>query len=281
VPAPSITLSRQQPLTARIAHMLRVLRVIAGAEYKLKYTGSVLGYVWSVIKPLALFSLLYAVFGHIFNLTDISRYYPVSLLMGIVLFTFFADATSLGMSSLVSRESLLRKLSFPRAVIPTAATLTAAITFGVNSVVVAGFLAWNEVTPQPAWVLVVPLLLELYLFILGLALILSTLFVRLRDIGQVWELALQLMFYASPIIYPISFLPEYLRKLAFLNPFTQVLQDLRAVILYPDLRPNKITAAEVFGSTSARLIPIAIAFAVFAIGVYLFRREEPWIAERV
>ncbi len=277
----TLTAPQQRPWTARTAHMLRVLRVIAGAEFKLKYSGSALGYLWSVVKPLALFSMLYAVFGHIFNLSEISRYYPVSLLMGIVLFTFFADATSLGMWSLVSREPLLRKLSFPRAVIPTAATLTAAITFGVNSLVVVGFLLWNKITPQPEWLLVVPLLLELYVYILGLALILSTLFVRLRDIGQIWELALQLMFYASPIIYPIGFLPEYLRKLAVLNPFTQVLQDLRAVLLYPDLAPNKITASNVYGTASARLIPIAIALAVFAFGVYLFRREEPWMAERV
>jgi ABC-2 type transport system permease protein len=265
----------------RLAQQARVLRVVAGAEYKLKYSGSVLGYAWSIAKPLALFSMLYAVFGHIFNLGEISNYYPLSLLMGIVLFTFFADATSLGMWSIVSRESLLRKLSFPRLVIPTAATLTAAITFCVNSVVVAGFLAWNQITPQPEWVLVVPLLLELYLFILGLAFILSTLFVRLRDIGQVWELALQLMFYASPVIYPIGFLPEYLRKLAFLNPFTQVLQDIRAVLLFPDLPPNRITVAEAFGSSAARLVPIAIAFGTFALGLYLFRREEPWMAERV
>jgi ABC-2 type transport system permease protein len=274
-------LPRSQARRARIRYLLRVLRVIAGAEYKLKYSGSVLGYAWSVVKPLALFAVLYAVFAHIFRLGTISNYYPVSLLIGIVLFTFFADATSMGMWSLVSRESWLRKLSFPRVVIPTAATLTAAITFCVNSVVVAVFLAWDGIVPQPSWVLLVPLLLELYLFILGLALILSTLFVRLRDVGQVWELALQLMFYASPIIYPIGFLPPALRQLAFLNPFTQVLQDIRAVVLYPDLAPNRITVTQAFDTAYARLLPIAIALGIFVVGILLFRREEPWLAERV
>jgi ABC-2 type transport system permease protein len=254
--------------------------VIAGAEFKLKYSGSALGYVWSVVKPLALFSMLYAVFGHVFKLGTISNYYPLSLLMGIVLFTFFSDATSMGMWSLASRESLLRKLAFPRIVIPTAATLTAAITFGVNAFVVLLFIVWNRIVPQPDWILVVPLLLELYLFILGIALILSTAFVRLRDMGQVWELALQLLFYASPIIYPIGFLPAPLRKLVFLNPFTQVLQDLRAIILYPDLSPNRITADHAFGFTGARAIPVAIAIGVFALGLRYFRREEPWLAER-
>ena len=266
---------------ARASHQGRILLVTAGAEYKLKYAGSALGYVWSVAKPLALFSMLYVVFGHIFHVGEISKYYPVSLLLGIVLFTFFSDATSMGMTSLVVRESLLRRLSFARFVIPTSATLTAAITFGVNSLVVAGFIAWNGITPQPEWLLVVPLVLELYIFILGVSLILSTLFVRLRDIGQVWELLLQLMFYASPIIYPIGFLPPLLRKLVFFNPFVQVLQDLRYVILYPDLAPNRITVAESFGHPLFRLVPIAIAFAVFAFGLWFFKREEPWFAERL
>ena len=272
---------RDPPLSSRLAHVLRVLRVVAGAEYKLKYAGSALGYVWSVVKPLALFGMLYVVFGHIFHLGAISNYYPVSLLMGIVLFTFFSDATQLGMTSLVASESLLRKLSFPRLVIPTAATLTAAITFVVNSVVVLGFVVWNQIVPQPSWLLVIPLLLELYIFILGIALILSTVFVRLRDIGQVWELALSLLFYASPIIYPIGYLPPFLRKLVFVNPFTQVLQDIRSVILYPDLAPNRLTVTQAFESSAARLLPIAIAIGVFVFGLLLFRREEPWFAERV
>jgi ABC-2 type transport system permease protein len=254
---------------------------MAGAEFKLKYSGSVLGYVWSILKPLALFAMLLAVFGHIFKLGSISKYYPLSLLMGIVVFNFFSDATTLGMWSVVNRESLLRKLSFHRLVIPTAATITAAITFGVNSVIVIVFLAWNGIAPKPDWLLIVPLLIELYAFILGIALLLTTLFVRLRDIGQVWELALQLMFYASPIIYPIGFLPEFLRKLVFVNPFTQVLQDLRAIILYPDLPPNKITVAHAFGTSGARLLPIAIAIGTLALGTYVFRRDEPWMAERV
>jgi ABC-2 type transport system permease protein len=258
-----------------------VLYVTAKAEYKLKYAGSLLGYVWSVLKPLALFTMLYLVFGHVFKLGKISPYYAVALLIGIVCFSFFADATSLGMSSLVSRESLLRKLSFPRVIIPTSVTLTSVMTFAVNSVVVMAFVAWKGITPQANWVLIIPLVLELYMFTLGVALILSTLFVRFRDIGQIWELALQLLFYASPIIYPVGYLPPYLQKLAFLNPFAQVLQDLRAIILYPDLPQNRITAADAFGFPMAELIPISIAFLIFIGGLAFFKHEEPWFAERV
>ena len=266
---------------AGLRQYAHVIRVVAAAEFKLKYSGSALGYAWSVLKPLALFTMLYLVFGRVFHLGNISHYYPVSLLIGIVLITFFNDATILGMNSLVVRGTLLRKLAFERSIIPISATLTAGITFLINCLVVCAFLAWNRIAPEPAWLLLVPLLLELYVFIVAIALILATLLVRLRDIGQVWELALQVFFYATPIIYPIGYLPAWSRKIAFVNPFTQVLQDARNLLLYPDLKPNRITVADAFGTPWARLIPVGIV-ALLAITAWrLFRREEPWFAERV
>ncbi len=270
----------QRTLSSRLRHQFRIVRVIAGAEFKLKYAGSALGYVWSVAKPLALFIMLYLVFGRVFKLGAVSHFYPLSLLMGIVLFTFFSDASLLGMSSIVARESLLRKMSFPRLIIPTSATLTAGITLLINLTVIVGFIAWNHIVPRVSWLLIIPLVGELYLFVLGLALILTTLYVRFRDVGQVWELLLQLMFYASPIIYPIGYLPPWARHLVFINPFTQVMQDVRAVILYRDLAPNRITASIAFGSQAGRLIPLAVVAAVFGVGLYVFKREEAWFAER-
>lgn len=267
------------PRPGKLRHRLRILQVIVLAEFKLKYAGSALGYVWSVIKPLALFTVLYLVFAHIFKLGAVSEFYGVSLLIGIVFFSFFSDATTQGMVSLVHRESLLRRMRFPRMLIPTAATLTAAMTFGVNLVVVAAFIAWERIEPQLDWLLLVLLLVEFYVFVLGLALVLATLFISFRDMGQVWELAAQLMFYASPIIYPAVLLPEWARKIAFLNPFVQILQDVRALVLYDDLPANKITAPDVLGEFG-RLIPVGIAFAVFGLGVALFKRYEPWFAER-
>jgi ABC-2 type transport system permease protein len=264
-----------------LRHQLRILHVIAGAEFKLKYSGSALGYVWSLVKPLMLFTMLYLVFGRVFKLGAVSHYYPLSLLLGIVLFYFFSDATVLGMNSLVVRESLLRKLWFPRLIIPASATLTAAITFGINLIAIVAFLAWNRLVPQPNWILIVPLLLELYVFTLSIALILATVFVRLRDVGQVWDLVVQVFFYASPIVYPIGYLPPWARTAVFLNPFTQVLQDLRSIVLYPDLKPNRLTVTDAFGFTGARLIPITIVILLAAGALILFRREEPYFAERV
>jgi ABC-2 type transport system permease protein len=265
----------------QLFHLMRVLHVVASAEFKLKYAGSALGYLWSLIKPLTLFTMLYLVFGRVFKLGAISHYYPLSLLLGIVLITFFNDATNLGMISLVARESLLRKLSFPRMIVPTAATLTAAMTFSVNLIAIVGFIAWNRIVPHVSWLLLVPLLLELYVFTLAVALILATLFVRVRDVGQVWELALQVLFYASPIIYPIGYLPSWGRKVVFFNPLTQILQDIRSVVLSSDLKSNRLTVTDAFHTSSARLIPLGIVL-LFVIGaVVLFRREEPYFAERV
>lgn len=263
----------------RARHTVRILQVIAGVEFKLKYADSALGYAWSVIKPLALFSVMYLVFGRLFGLNEISEYYGISLLIGIVAYGFFSDATSLGMTSLIARQSLLQKLHFPRIVIPVSATVTAAMTFAVNAVVVAGFVAWKGITPQLDWLLLVPLLLELYAFILGIALVLATLLVRLRDVGQVWELALQVLFYASPVIYPVGFLPPFARDLVFISPFSQIIQDIRAILLYPDLAANKITAADALGDWG-HLVPISVTVLVLVFGIWLFRRYEPWYAER-
>jgi ABC-2 type transport system permease protein len=225
--------------------------------------------------------MLYLVFGRIFDLGAISRFYPLSLLIGIVLFTFFSEATSLGMTSIIERGPLLGRLAFPRLVIPTSRTLGVALTFGINLTVIAAFVAWNQIVPRWNWVLLIPLFVELYIFVLGLTLVLASLFVRFRDIAQVWELATTLLFYATPILYPVGYLPPTARTIVFLNPLTQVLQDARALILYDDLAPNRITAAEVFSGLGGRGLPIAITFATLALGLAVFRRESPWFAERL
>jgi ABC-2 type transport system permease protein len=264
-------------LLSSLAYHVRVVRVIAAAEFKLKYSGSVLGYVWSIVKPLGLFAMLYVVFGGFFKLNGLPHY-PLYLLIGIVLWTYFGDATNLTMTSLVARGSLLSKMAFPRIVIPIAVTVSVGITFAVNLLVIAAFIAFNRIVPRVEWLVLIPLLAELYIFSLGVGLILATLFVRLRDIGQVWELLLQLLFYASAIIYPIGFLPPWSRPIAFLSPFVQVMEDARAVIL-PGSDPH--TAADIYGTPFGELLPLSVAFGVLGLGLYLFRRQAPWFAERV
>jgi ABC-2 type transport system permease protein len=252
----------------------------AAIEFKLKYASSALGYVWSVVKPLAYFAVLWAVFGRFFKLGAVFSKYPLYLILGIVLWTFFVDATTLSMASLVARGGLLRKMAFPRLVVPISATMVAAVTFAINFVIVAVFLVTSHEAPHPAWLLVPLLLIELYVFTLGLSLILATLFVRFRDVGQLWELLTQLLFFATPIMYPFLYLPPWFQPVAMLNPFTQVSQDLRNIFI-PDAPQNAIPSADYVLGQYGHVYPVLVALLFFAVGLWLFRREEPWMAERV
>jgi ABC-2 type transport system permease protein len=263
---------------ARLLHQLRVLRVIASTEYKLKYSESALGYVWSIAKPLAMFAVLYTVFGRFFKLNIGFEHYPLYLLIGIVVWNFFVDATNLAMPSLVARASLLRKLAFPHLVIPLSVTLSVGITFLVNLVVVGVFVALNGLEPHWSWLWLPLLLLELAVFTFAVGLFLSAAFVRLRDIHQLWELLVQLLFFASPIIYPVGFLPPWAKPIAFVSPVVQVMQDMRAIIVGG---PQGITVAQIYGTAWAYLVPVGFCLLTLAFGLWLFHRESPWFAERV
>lgn len=264
-------------LPAALRQQARIVLVIASTEFRLKYADSALGYVWSIAKPLGLFGMLYLVFGHLFRLNGGIEHYTLYLLLGIVLWTFLSDATKIGMRSIVDRATLISKLSFPRVIIPLSVTLSSAITLGVNLVTIAVFVALNRIVPGVKWMLLLPLLLELYLVALGLSLLLSALYVRFRDIEPVWELALQIFFYATPIIYPVALLPKWFEPIAFLSPFVQIIQDARSIVV-----PSKasVTAAAVYGSPFGELLPIGIGLALLLGGYAVFRREQAYFAER-
>ena len=261
-----------------IVQQLRILRVIAGTEYKLKYAESALGYVWSIAKPLATFAVLYTVFGRFFKLNVGFEHYPLYLLIGIVLWGFFVDGSSLAMTSLVARASLLRKLAFPHLVIPLSVVLSAAMTFLVNLVVVAVFVGTSHIRPNLAWLWLPLLLLELLVFTLAVGLVLATTFVRLRDVNQLWELFVQLMFFATPIMYPVDFLPPWAKPIAFVSPVVQVMQDVRAIVVGGT---QGITAADVYGTNWGYAPPVAFCLLLLVGGLWMFRRESPWFAERV
>jgi ABC-2 type transport system permease protein len=270
--------TRRLSLRDRARHQLRVLRVMAGIEFKLKYTDSALGYVWSLVKPLSYFAVLWVVFGRFFKLSAV-RDFPLYLFIGIVLYTFFMDAISVTLPSIVVRGGIIRRIAFPRLVIPLSSTLTAGITFLINAGAVAVFAAIAGVHPHLEWLLIPPLLLELYLFIIGVALTLSALFVRFRDVSQVWELVGTLLFYGSPIMYPTGFLPPWGQPIAFANPLVQVMQDIRVILIGAN-QPRE-TAAAVYGTSAGRLIPIAVAGLALVFGLWFFRREAPDFAEKV
>jgi ABC-2 type transport system permease protein len=263
---------------ARLLHQLRILRVVAGTEYKLKYAESALGYLWSIAKPLAMFAVLYTVFGRFFKLNVGFVHYPLYLLIGIVLWNFFVDATGLAMPSLVARASLLRKLAFPHVVIPLSVTLSVGITLLVNLLAVGVFLAANGIEPNLSWLWLPFLLLELLVFTFAVGLVLSAAFVRLRDVQQLWELIVQLLFFASPIIYPVGFLPPWAKPIAFISPVVQVMQDVRAIVVGGE---QGITADVVYHTGWGYAVPVGFCLLTLAFGLWLFKRESPWFAERV
>ena len=274
------------PSTARrpttgVAYYLRVLRVVGAIDFKIKYSDAALGYVWSVVKPLAYFGVLWLVFAYLLRTANQTEDFTLFLLIGILLFLFFIDAVSAMLPSIVEGGATLRRLAFPPIMVPLSASVAIAMTFGVNLSVFAIFAAIQGVEPRIEWVLVVVLLAELYLFTVGLGLLLSALYVRLRDVSQVWELATQLLFFASAIFYPIGILPDWAQKVAFLNPFVQVMQDMRHVVLGGASGPNDLTASDVFAGAGGRLIPISIAALVLVSALVYFRREGRYFAERL
>jgi len=185
------------------------------------------------------------------------------------------------MGSIVTNGTLLRKLPFPRLVIPLAASLTSFVTFGLGLFAIAIFIAANGLVPRLDWLALILEVLELYLYILGLGLVLAVMYVRLRDVAQVWELVLQLLFFLSPIVYPFTTIHnERIRQVMLLNPFTQIMQDCRAIIIYPDhLEARKLVAPVAL--SPLRLLPLAGVAIVLGLGLYMFKREEPWLPERV
>jgi ABC-2 type transport system permease protein len=256
----------------RLAYQARILRVLARTDFKLKYAGSLLGYVWSVAKPVLYFAVLWVVFGKLFQ-AGIHRF-PVYLILGVVLWNFVGDAVSATLPSIVARGSILRRISFPPIVIPLAATLTAAMTFLANCVVVVVFIAASRVVPSPRWLLLLQLLAELYLFILGLALVTSTLYVRFRDVGHLWEVLSTLLFFSAPIMYPVTILPTWIRPVIAFNPFVQVLQDVRRVILGADAH-----AIQLIGHHGNHVAPLAVIVGLLAAAFWLYRRQAPRFAE--
>jgi ABC-2 type transport system permease protein len=266
--------------TSGLAYYLRVLRVVGIIQFKAKYTGAALGYIWSLAKPLAYFGVLWLVFAHLLRTANQTEDFTLFLLIGILLFTFFADAIGVMLPSIVEGGSILRRLAFPPILVPLSASIGIFITFLVNVFVLVIVIGAERVTPRAAWLLVLPLIIELYAFSIGLGLLLAALYVRFRDVGQIWELGVQLLFFASAIFYPIGILPGWAQNVAFLNPFVQVMQDVRHAVLGSS-GPNDLTAATVYAGAGGRAIPIAIAALIFVGGLVLFRREGRYFAERV
>lgn len=257
-----------------------LLRELVATEFKLRYQGSALGYLWSLVRPLVLFAILLLVFGFILKITSSIEHYPVYLLLGIVLWNFFLEATNTGLQSIVSRGDLIRKINFPKYIIVISGTISALINLGISMVVVMIFIIFAGVELRPVALLFPLLVLELYVLALALAFFLSALYVRYRDITYIWELGLQAAFYATPILYPLSLVTgksQLLAKLLLLNPMAQIVQDARYILVTPETD----TLIKLTHNWGLVVIPLFIVLAsVIGAGLY-FRKNSPYFAEEV
>jgi ABC-2 type transport system permease protein len=258
---------------------------IARTEFKLKFFGSALGYLWQLMRPLMLFGVLYVVFTQVVKTGGSARYFPVVLLSGVVLYGFFTEATGGAVGSVLNRENLVRKIEFPRLVIPLSVVCTALFNLGINLVAVGVFLAIQGVHPHWQWVEIPLLLFVLAVFATGIAMLLSSLFVRFRDIQPIWDVISQALFYASPIIIPIERFAQRpggilgipWEHLAMLNPLAVVLEQWRHAVI----DPHAPSAAQAIGGWPELMIPLGMIVGLFALGFWVFNRSAPLIAERL
>jgi ABC-2 type transport system permease protein len=263
---------------SRFRHFLYVTSALTATEFKLRYFGSVLGYLWTVLRPLMLFGVLYVVFTHIVRFGDKVPHYPVVLLAGIVVFNFFSEATSGGLGSLVARENLLRKVSFPRAAVPISVSMTAGANLALGLFVVFCFALIDGVTPSATWLLFPFAILFVMAVATAGSVLLSVLFVRYRDVQPIWEVALQLLFWGTPIIWTIESIHNAtVRTLLMLNPLAVAVQQARHWLV----SNSTVSAGTAIGGTWRLIAPIGIAAVIGLLSVWMFRRREGGLAEEL
>ena len=258
---------------------LDLLYLISVTEFKRAYFGTVLGYVWSLLRPLLLFAVLLFVFTKIFRLGSQVENYPVLLLLNIVLYGFFSDATTQAVQSVVAQEGIVRKTQFPRLVIPMATVLTALFNLGVNLVAVAIFLFAYGVTPNWTWFEFPLIVAALFVLTAAISTLLSCLYVRFRDVAIIWSVLVMALFYGSPVLYPFQDppVPERYHDLLAINPLTPLLAQTRKAII----DPSAPGAVEAVGGWSHMLPPLAISLALCVFAAWYFNREAPRVAEQL
>lgn len=263
--------------TGDVSRALHLTWTLAFLEFRLKFFGSVLGYVWQLGRPLLMFGVQYVVFVPILHLGDDIPYYAAALLAGIMLYQFFGECTGGAVAAVLNRENLVRKIHFPRIVIPLAGVVSAALTLAVNCIAIGIFIAIQGVPVRVNWLAAIPAVGFLFVVVTGLAMLLSSLFVRYRDVQPIWDVVLQAAFYATPILYSIEQVPESVRPFMVASPLAAVVQQIRHSVF----DPSSPSAADAMGGPALLLIPLALGFGVFVLGFWVFNRTAPAVAEEL
>jgi ABC-2 type transport system permease protein len=254
-----------------------LLWLIAVNKFKVTYVGAALGYVWTLIRPLMLFAVLLFVFTQIFKISGGVTHYPVLLLFGVMLFSFFQEATTKAVTSFVAEEGIVRKMQFPRLAIPMAWVLTSLFTLVINLGVVFVFILAYGVGPYWTWLLLPALLLPLLVLTTAVSALLSALYVRYRDVNIIWSVAVQALFYATPVLYVLDQLDQQYRWIILLNPLTPIFLAAREWIIDP-AAPGPVDSA---GGVAHLVGSLIVFVAVCVVSIWVFAREAPRMAEEL
>ena len=264
-----------------------LLYELVKTDFKLRYQGSFLGVLWSVLKPLMLFAVMYFIFVKFLRINDPSiPNYPITLLLGLSLWSFFTEATMIGMSSIVARGDLMRKINFPKYIVILSSMASALISLSINLIVVIIFAIatfWTENPVNLSWnILWVPFNISLlFMTAFGISLILSTLYVKFRDISHIWEVVMQALVYSMPIMYPISMVVNVnihgisIAKIMMMNPVSLAIQDIRHNLIAPETP----TFWTLFSNHWLAIIPLMIVVILFIFGIWYFNKNSKKFAE--
>ena len=272
-------------------------------DFKLRYQGSFLGMAWSALKPLLLFGVMYVVFVHFLRFGYTSDpvtgesvaipFFAVALLLAIVLWGFFQETTSQGMMSIVSRGDILRKINIPKYIVVVSASMSALINLGINLAVVLVFAIISGVHFSWSMLMIVPIVIELYVFALAVAMILAALYVKFRDLSHIWDVVMQAAYFATPIIYPLSMVMAInvtAAKFLLLNPMAQMIQDARLFVAYGGQETIALNAHTTWttntiwntiGNPLLAVIPVVIVAAVLVLAIFYFRKSSKRFTELV
>lgn len=257
-----------------------LLKELTKTDFKLRYQGSVLGYLWALLRPLMMFAILYIVFAKLLRFGGDIPHYPVYLLVGTTMWSFFTECTSQGIQAIVSRGDLIRKICFPKYIVVVSATLTAVINMLINLGVIIIFAFINGVTPSWSWLLVPLSLIEIYLLSLGIAFLFGAINVKYRDITSIWDVLIQALFYAVPIIYPISMVADVSTLAAnviLLNPIAQAIQDIRHNLVTTET----ITTWNFIDNPFLQFLPFIIVVVILIFATIYFRKKSKFFAEDI
>jgi ABC-2 type transport system permease protein len=257
-----------------LARYVNLTRELALTNFKLKYTGSVLGYLWSLFKPLMYFGIMYVIFVDILH--NRQPDFPMQLLLAIVIFNFFTECTGTALGSIAGNGGLVRKAFFPLSALVVSQSLTALLTMVINLslvILIAGVTGRLELG---LYTLVVPLLLvELYVLSLGVGMLLASAFVFYRDLGHIWEVLTMVLMYACGVVFSALAIPLRWRHLYFLNPVAQIIEDLRHSLVAAKDAPWSASMLD----PGLIAVPIGLSLLVFVAGLWLFRVLTPLFAE--